>query len=93
MTDLESSSDTRAIVDAAIRLAHAMSLRVFTEGAETEGQRPTLLDFDCDELQGYLFARPMPAGELLAWTLQRQGEAELGFAPSVIDTAIRIEPA
>jgi diguanylate cyclase len=65
--DLELSRDARAIVDAVIKLAHALELSVVAEGVETEGQRDILLDLQCDELQGYLFAKPMPAEALLDW--------------------------
>jgi diguanylate cyclase len=40
---------------------------VVAEGVETEGQRDILLKLGCDELQGFFFARPMPADSLLAW--------------------------
>jgi diguanylate cyclase (GGDEF)-like protein len=65
--DLEGSNDARAVVDAVIKLAHALELSVVAEGVETEGQRDILLDLHCDELQGYLFARPMPAQALFDW--------------------------
>lgn len=65
--DLESSADARAIVDAVIRLAHALGLAVVAEGVETAGQREVLLQLGCDELQGYLLARPMTAQALFDW--------------------------
>lgn len=70
VNDLESSSDARAIVDAVIRLAHALGLVVVAEGVESAGQRDILLQLECDELQGYLFSMPMPADALLAWISQ-----------------------
>jgi hypothetical protein len=63
--DLETSGDASAVVDAVIKLAHALSLSVVAEGVETQGQCEILLDLGCDELQGYFFARPMPAADLL----------------------------
>ena len=91
--DLEHSADARAIVDAVVRLAHALGLRVVAEGVETQGQRDILLGFGCDELQGFLFARPMPAADLLQWALGRAPdvapEAMPDFAPSVIDETLR----
>ncbi|MDN3919750.1 bifunctional diguanylate cyclase/phosphodiesterase [Roseateles violae] len=77
--DLASSADARAIVDGIIRLAHALDLEVVAEGVETEAQRDVLIGLDCDKLQGYLFARPMPAAALLDWALARRaGGAEGG---------------
>jgi EAL domain-containing protein (putative c-di-GMP-specific phosphodiesterase class I) len=65
--DLESSSDARAVVDAVVKLSHALGLAVVAEGVETEAQRRILVSLRCDELQGYHFARPMQASTLPQW--------------------------
>ena len=70
--DLGVSGDAMAVVDAVIRLAHALSLRVVAEGVETERQCEILTALGCDEFQGYLFARPMDAERLALWA---SGEA------------------
>jgi EAL domain-containing protein (putative c-di-GMP-specific phosphodiesterase class I) len=44
-------------------MAHKLGLKVMAEGVETEEQRALLAAIGCDYAQGYLFARPMPAGE------------------------------
>ncbi|RZL55533.1 MAG: bifunctional diguanylate cyclase/phosphodiesterase [Variovorax sp.] len=67
VNDLESSEDARAVVAAVIQLAHALGLRVVAEGVENDGQRMILTDMGCDEMQGYFFAKPMPAGHFKAW--------------------------
>jgi diguanylate cyclase len=82
--DIEASSDARAIVSAVIQLAHALGLRVVAEGVETEGQRDILIALGCDELQGFLFARPMTAAMLLAWTNGRKPKGAADFSPSVM---------
>ncbi|SIR39672.1 diguanylate cyclase/phosphodiesterase [Pseudacidovorax sp. RU35E] len=85
VSDLETSADARAVVDAVVRLSHALGLRVVAEGVETVGQRDILLAMGCDELQGFFFARPMPADDLLAWSLGRRPADTHGeFSPSVI---------
>ena len=56
-----------AIVDTIIRLANNLNLRVIAEGVETEGELAALAARHCDEVQGYYFARPMPAAELVSW--------------------------
>jgi diguanylate cyclase (GGDEF)-like protein len=86
--DIEASSDARAIVSAVIQLAHALGLRVVAEGVETKGQQDILLGFGCDELQGYLFARPMPADTLLAWAEGRKPAGTADFSPSVMAAAL-----
>ncbi len=69
--DLQTKEDARAVIDAVIRLAHALGLTVVAEGVENEAQRDILLAMGCDELQGFLFSHPLPAGELFAWFSQR----------------------
>jgi EAL domain-containing protein (putative c-di-GMP-specific phosphodiesterase class I) len=54
------------LIDAIIKLARALDLEVIAEGVETIGQRDRLLACGCDRFQGYLYARPMPAQDLLA---------------------------
>jgi diguanylate cyclase (GGDEF)-like protein len=78
--DLETSSDARAIVSAVVHLAHDLGLGVVAEGVETAGQRDVLVGLDCDELQGYLFAKPMPAAAVLPWIAARSAEAALAAA-------------
>ncbi len=54
------SSSSRSIVD----LGRSLGLRVTAEGVETEEQARLLRSIDCDELQGFLFARPMSVEDI-----------------------------
>jgi diguanylate cyclase (GGDEF)-like protein len=81
--DLESSSDARAVVDAVIKLAQALGLKVVAEGVETEEQQLILRALGCDELQGYLFAKPMPAKALAVWAIEDVGPRALEFRDSL----------
>ena len=65
--DLASSEGARSIVRAIVQMAHSLKLRVVAEGVETESQRDELVRLGCDELQGYLFAKPMTATMLALW--------------------------
>ena len=67
--DLDHSADARAVVDAVVKLAHALGLKVVAEGVEGVRQQQILTELGCDELQGYLFARPMTARALLLWAI------------------------
>ncbi len=83
VSDLEHSEDARAVVSAVISLAHALGLRVVAEGVETGGQKDILLSMRCDELQGFYFARPMPASSLLAWALGEKPVDTVDFTESI----------
>jgi diguanylate cyclase (GGDEF)-like protein/PAS domain S-box-containing protein len=64
---IAASSDDAAIVRGTIALAHGLGMTVVAEGVETEGQLRFLAGHACDVAQGYLFARPMPAGDFRDW--------------------------
>jgi diguanylate cyclase (GGDEF)-like protein/PAS domain S-box-containing protein len=57
--EVTSSSDGAAIARAVIQLGHALDLRVIAEGVETEGQLNFLRENGCDEMQGYVYSRPL----------------------------------
>jgi EAL domain-containing protein (putative c-di-GMP-specific phosphodiesterase class I) len=72
--DLDVSSDDQAIARAIISLSHQLQLRVIAEGVETVQQRSFLQESGCDDMQGYLFSRPV-APELIRAMLEAQAEA------------------
>ncbi|PVX34350.1 PAS domain S-box-containing protein/diguanylate cyclase (GGDEF)-like protein [Janthinobacterium sp. 78] len=61
-----------AIVQAILAMARHLGLRVVAEGVETQEQADFLVAHDCDGLQGYLYARPMPLADFLAWQVRQQ---------------------
>jgi EAL domain-containing protein (putative c-di-GMP-specific phosphodiesterase class I) len=61
--EIISNPDDAAITTAITAMGHALGLRVVAEGVETEDQRNMLRCQGCDEMQGYLFSRPVPAAE------------------------------
>jgi diguanylate cyclase (GGDEF)-like protein/PAS domain S-box-containing protein len=60
------SREDTAIVTATLAFATALGLSVTAEGVETEDQLERLRALGCPQAQGYLFSRPVPAGELPA---------------------------
>ncbi len=64
--DIETDSDDAAIIGAIIAMAHGLDVRVTAEGVETKGQMEALRKLGCDEFQGYLLSKPLPAGEFAA---------------------------
>ena len=66
VADLGERSEASAIVGAIVAMGHALGLTVVAEGIETERQAAEALALGCDFGQGYLFARPVPAIEMVA---------------------------
>ena len=63
MKDINTDPDNEAIVSAIITLAHALKLNVIAEGVETQEQLESLRALKCDEVQGFLFSRPLAVAE------------------------------
>ncbi len=72
---LDESSVDQQIVGAVVQMVRALGMTVVAEGVETESQRDRLRELGCHVLQGYYFARPMPAEEMTAM-LSAQGNGE-----------------
>jgi diguanylate cyclase (GGDEF)-like protein len=75
VTALDSGDTTARIAEMIVPLGHRLGMRVLAEGVETESQAQALRQLGCDEVQGYLYARPMPLDALTAWLGERQGGA------------------
>jgi diguanylate cyclase (GGDEF)-like protein len=68
---IEDSHEGRILYRAIVSMAHALGMHVVAEGVETWAQARLLRDIGCDELQGYLISKPVPAEE--ATTFLRRG--------------------
>ena len=64
IANMLADSGSMAIVTAVIGMARALRLRTVAEGVETNDQLNALRALQCDEIQGYLISRPLPAQEL-----------------------------
>jgi diguanylate cyclase (GGDEF)-like protein len=63
VSDMTLTPEGLALVSTIITLAHALKLKVVAEGVETDEQARLLRLLDCDEMQGYLFSKPVPVAE------------------------------
>jgi diguanylate cyclase (GGDEF)-like protein len=83
VTGLPDDRFDRAIVEAMIRMAHDLDLEVTAEGVESSEQAAFLASRGCDLLQGYLFARPMPADEIAVRLAHRARSAGVAGSAGV----------
>ena len=65
-----------ALVSTIINLAHSLKLKVVAEGVETDEQSRLLRLPSCDEMQGYLFSKPVPTAPFEARFLAPSGIAD-----------------
>ena len=66
LVDVDSSTDSAAIVRAILALAHSLDMTVVAEGVETLEQLAFLRAHGCDACQGFLFSKAVPAAEYQA---------------------------
>jgi diguanylate cyclase (GGDEF)-like protein len=81
--DLATSEEARKIAAAVVQLAQALKLKVVAEGVETDEQFQILRQLGCDELQGFLFAKPMSAKALGLWAIADEGPRAIQFSESL----------
>ncbi|MEJ7891486.1 MAG: EAL domain-containing protein [Solirubrobacteraceae bacterium] len=67
VTTLATVPADATIVRSTIDLAHNLSLKVVAEGVEDETTMDRLIEYGCDEAQGYFFSRPLPGDEIEHW--------------------------
>jgi EAL domain-containing protein (putative c-di-GMP-specific phosphodiesterase class I) len=70
--DTPDNAEASAIVKMVLSLARSLNLKTVAEGVETEKQLAFMRNEGCDEMQGYLFSKPLPAPEMA--TLLNEGK-------------------
>jgi len=79
--DVPGDAEDEAIIRATLSMAHDLGLQVVAEGVETMAQYEFLLRHDCDELQGWLYSRALPASALPAWLNRQTTAAQTDAGP------------
>jgi len=70
--DIHTNAEGASIVKTILALAKSLNYGVVAEGVETEEQATFLKALDCDQMQGYLFSRPLPAAAMTELLRQRR---------------------
>jgi diguanylate cyclase (GGDEF)-like protein len=73
---LPTNENDKSVASAVISLGQKLNLRVIAEGVETDAQAAFLRENNCDEMQGYLFSRPVPAQDIEALLKAAHDEPE-----------------
>ncbi len=64
INDVNADSSSHQLVAATIAMAHGLGMQVVAEGVETEEQYTTLVELNCDLLQGWLFSKALTANDV-----------------------------
>jgi diguanylate cyclase (GGDEF)-like protein/PAS domain S-box-containing protein len=87
VTDMLRDTSAGEVTQAIIHLGHALGMRVVAEGVESLEEQAQLARWGCDEIQGYLYTRPLPPRELAQWLRQLAGENIETWLPSLAPPA------
>ena len=82
IVEIATNADDAALAASIIMMAKALRLRVIAEGVETGEQRDLLVTWGCDEIQGFLFSRPLTA-QALQERLGRGSAQAVLFSPEI----------
>ncbi|BAI74550.1 two-component response regulator modulated diguanylate cyclase (plasmid) [Azospirillum sp. B510] len=80
VTDLGRLPESRSIAATIVKVGHELGMTVIAEGVETTEQEEILRSLGCDAVQGFLYARPMPADRFEHWILDRASAQAVGAA-------------
>ena len=81
--ELGVSKETEILYKTMISMAHALGMKVIAEGVETQEQMGILRGLNCDELQGYLISKPLPAIDVTQF-LENKNTVQKSFWPKSV---------
>ncbi len=73
--DIDCDATAAKICGSIIVLAHSLGIKTVAEGVETKAQKIHLKQLKCDEIQGYLIAKPLPAESVMDFIAQHNAES------------------
>ena len=82
--NITEDQDDQSIVSAIVAMAHALNLKVVAEGADTNQQLRLLQQMNCDQLQGFIFSRPLPYKDILPLLQENKYNASVLFMPTMV---------
>jgi len=83
IVNVAEDNENTAIVRSLVAMAHNLGLGIIAEGVETEAQARFLAAERCEEAQGFLYAKPLPAAEFEAYLRERPLASQL-TAPQLL---------
>jgi len=86
--DLSDEHRSSAIIQAIVDIAKGFGLHLVAEGVETNYQMKTLHQLGCDEMQGYLFSRPVPAAEAERLIKNDCDRIQLRLGAAIVDQPV-----
>ncbi len=89
MRDITTDGAERAIVTAIVQMAHSVGFVVIAEGVETPAQQAFLSQQGCDEVQGYLFSKPLPADQIEDFVRMATAASGLGASAPPAGRVVR----
>lgn len=89
--DLPVDTEDQAIAQAIISMGKALGMTVIAEGVETEEQEAFLRSHACDEMQGFLFSKPLPAREMASLLRTESQISSPPLQPDADDEALKAE--
>jgi len=74
--NVSGNAESRAVIRSMVELGKSIGMKVVAEGIEELSSWDFLRQLDCDMVQGFLIARPLPAEQVFSWLLQQVSEVE-----------------
>jgi predicted signal transduction protein with EAL and GGDEF domain len=93
VADIEHSSYHRTLVEATVRVAHALRISTVAEGVQTQAQLALASSLGCDAAQGHLLSRALDAHQIASWLAHWQGHVAESMSDPVTVPGLPLDDA